>query len=135
MKIFCVLIITLVLSITTAGASIPASFFPTRPSPVTLKTLTGTLVSYEIGNTAGQLAIKSGSVTTVFFVALPPMTINGVKVKCPLPPMGNATPDPLICSDWPSTVIIGQSNMKVTYWKSTYAGKAVNVTDQIDSSP
>jgi len=97
-------------------------FFPLRPPCVALYQASGVLTQYGVGMKSGGVEIQIGDQRTYFYVS-EVLRINGSRIRCAWP---------RVCSNWPSSLVVGKTKVTVTYWATTRYGKPVFVTDQID---
>ncbi|HEV2738857.1 MAG TPA: hypothetical protein VGU66_09785 [Candidatus Elarobacter sp.] len=92
----------------------------------------GTLLNYGEGMASGNVTIRKRDGTTVwFYTAAPPITIDGRRIHCPLPPYAPAyRRNRDLCSVWPSYVRIGSTRVRVPYWRGTRYGTPTLVTNE-----
>jgi len=110
------------------------SFFPSRPTGVQLYTVDGILADYAVGKSSGTLTLITapGKVHREFYIGYP-MKINGYIIKCVLPPKAGKPANPVYCKDWPSNLVLGQSKVRITFWKTKAGSFEAEVSDQIDA--
>jgi hypothetical protein len=128
----CTLIAVLAIFAASVAQAGETGFFPTRPSNPTLHKLVGVLTEYGVGQKSGQILVKPTVGAAVPIYVASSMKIDGTNVTCLYPPTATWTPAPSLCSDWPKTLIVGTTSVTVTYWTTSYNGKTVKVSDQID---
>jgi hypothetical protein len=103
-----------------------AADFPYIPANARTHTVLGVLVDYGVGADAGGFAVKTPSGKTLRFAVGKKMMINGVLVQCTAPNYH--------CPNWPRSIVLGSSRVKVMYWKTIDRnGNEVNASRQIDS--
>ena len=90
----------------------------------------GTLLNYGEGMASGNVTIRTRNGRTVsFYTAAPPITIDGRRIRCPIPPRAPAYRRKQdLCSVWPSYVKIGSTRVRVPYWRGTRYGTATLIT-------
>jgi hypothetical protein len=90
----------------------------------------GTLVNYGEGMVSGDVTIrKRDGKTLSFYTAWPPITIDGKRIHCPLPPRAPAYQrNRDLCSVWPSYVRIGSTRVRVPYWRGMRYGTPTLIT-------
>jgi len=107
------------LAILTASVAVDAQeqqhFFPERPNVVKLRTESGILTSYGVGNDAGGFKVGDDSFALGY-----PLTINGVVYRCL--PTPTRSQDDGECKKWPRSVRVGKSRVRVTYWFGVQPG-------------
>ena len=112
---------------TAAGIATAATFFPQEPGNARTRTATGILTEYGVGIGSGAFSIQTATGKTLNFAVGRNMMINGQLVQCTAPTYN--------CPNWPSTIVLGTSKVKVTYWDTvTDAGQPVKASSQIDSA-
>jgi hypothetical protein len=80
-----------------------AGYFPERPAGAKLRTFSGVLNDYGMGNDQGGFSLTAGSKESEFYIGWP-MHINGKVVTCKDPEnMGDT--GPMGCTDWPSWLV------------------------------
>jgi len=112
-----------------------ATFLPTRPSHVQVKSASGVLTDYGRGTQFGGFDLRDDSTGVIDrFATARRMRIGGAYVACSDPPQpgyDHFAPGPA-CPDWPRTVVIGRTHVVVTYWKTVDPqGRATLVSDVI----
>jgi hypothetical protein len=102
------------------------------PRGAHLATITGVLTNWSHGEAVGSPSVKdhAGSIHT-FSMGYPPK-INGSVVTCFRAP-AHGTPDRISCTDWPTSVVINSTNVKVTDWSATSNGVLARASDKVDS--
>jgi len=112
---------------TVAGIATAATFFPQEPANAQTHTATGILTEYGVGMDSGGFSIQTSAGKTLNFAVGHNMMINGQLVQCTAPTYN--------CPNWPSTIVLGTSKVKVTYWDTvTDEGEPVKASSEIDSS-
>jgi len=92
--------------------------------------IVGRLLDFGFGMGSGGMTIRTASGKTVdLYTAKPPFSINGKQVDCPMPPKNGAKPDREVCPVWPTQVIVGESEVRVPYWRGTRYGKPTLITN------
>jgi hypothetical protein len=90
----------------------------------------GRLTDIGFGNGSGGLTLRTASGQTLnFYAARPPFFIDGSIVECPQPPMRGFVPSHVDCPHWPSNVIVGRSEVRVSFWRGQRYGKPTLITD------
>jgi hypothetical protein len=111
--------------------------YPSKPSHVRIAFELGTLVEYTLGNHSGGLTIRRKDGTFDLFLIAYPNKINGRHYLCQsLPYVGEtgpypgaaAEPKPASC---PKNVIVGKTDVRVSYWWGTMRGKPAKISDEI----
>jgi len=104
-------------------------FFPTAPPGAIFHTAKGVLTNYGIGMKSGHVWILPATGKPLEFYVSTSMTINGKSIRCVAPPQGGHPS--FLCSDCPSTLVIGKTTVTVKYWVTNRNGVSVNATNQI----
>ena len=127
------LVLTAIIGISQEASAQDKSFFPERPTGVQLYTMDGILADYAIGKASGTLTLITapGRIRREFYIGYP-MKINGYLVKCVLPPLPGQPANPIYCNDWPSNLALGETKVRITFWKAKQGSFEANVSDQID---
>jgi hypothetical protein len=112
-----------------------ASFFPEGPKNQAVRTTTGVLVDYGIGNKSGSFLVRDNSGTEKSFYTSWPMNIGGKPVTCSVPPLDDYKPDSSLCKDWPNSIKLGKTRVEVYYWQVEKGGKSAFVSNRIEPLP
>jgi hypothetical protein len=121
-----VYILSAALTMQMPSVVLAASDFPQIPANARTHTVVGVLVDYGIGADAGGFAVKTPSGKTFNFAVGTNMRINGVLVQCTAPEYN--------CPNWPRSIVLGLSRVKVIYWKTVdQNGNPIESSSQIDS--
>jgi len=110
------------------------SFFPVRPRDAIVGTFTGTIERYAIGTGRGELAVANHGHVTTFAMSYP-YKINGRIIRCHQAPRPAYRPPKFVCSDWPSSVILGRSEVRVNYWTTMEQGSVAKASDSLTTVP
>jgi hypothetical protein len=103
-----------------------APAFPQIPANARTHTVVGVLVDYGVGADAGGFTLKTRSGKTFNFAVGTKMMMNGVLVQCTAPDDN--------CPNWPRSIVLGLSRVKVTYWKTVdQNGNPIEESSRIDS--
>lgn len=87
--------------------------------------MVGVLVDYGVGADAGGFDVKTSKGETINFAVGNKMMINGAHVQCTAPTYE--------CPNWPSSIVLGTSQVKVTYWNTVnLIGDSIKASSQID---
>jgi hypothetical protein len=107
-------------------------FFPLRPAHAALRTYSGVLAAYGHGEALGGFDVRAANGTTKHFFLGQPLRIDGSPVRCFSAPRPNDIVSPPNCRDWPADVQLGVTPVVVTYWASSFRGRAIDASDEID---
>ncbi len=114
------------------------SFFPEPPKDAKRLSAEGILNDYGIGNSSGTLYLqdsKSGTEETFYISSS--IQIDGKPVTCIAPPKGDFSPSADLCSDWPKSLVLGKTKVRVSYWfhePETFQ-ETYRVTDSLNIIP
>ncbi|MBD5654163.1 MAG: hypothetical protein IAI50_03155 [Candidatus Eremiobacteraeota bacterium] len=111
-------------------------FFPDRSGAAQRERATGVLTDFGIGNKSGSLTLKTAAGSRTFYVSEHIM-LDGKPIACDHPPAPGFRPSAISCSSWPKNVVIGRTQVRVTYWTQTRPDlhERVQVAERIDSQP
>jgi hypothetical protein len=98
--------------------------FPVRPAHVRLLAVDGVLLSWAIGNGNGGIAIRSRDGRTRLFTVTDAIVVDGTPVRCAYAPKPGEARDPDACSFWPRNLLLGKTNVRVSYWRDSAARTA-----------
>ena len=127
----------LVVRLNVAAASVSSQseqhFFPRRPVAAHMRTMTGILEEYGIGNASGSIRIKMKTATIDLYTAAD-VRLDGRIIACDHPPVSGQKRS-MFCPSWPSNVLIGKTVVTARYWLQHFPGfaSAVRVTDDLRS--
>lgn len=109
----------------------PLPYYP-RVSGKAAGFVDGVLLNYGLGMKSGAVSIRaSRHQVRYFYVAAPPITIDGKTVECPIPPRPGFVPSKDVCPSWPAYVKIGTTRVRVFYWHGRRYGKPTLVTNKL----
>lgn len=112
-----------------------SSFFPAQPTDAAVHTYTGTITHYGVGTGRGDLTVVDAKGRAVSFAVSQPFRVNGKVISCHQAPRLHYHPPTFLCSDWPSSVILGRSKVRAVYWFTVEMGVAVKASDSINTVP
>jgi hypothetical protein len=109
-------------------------FFPARPRNVLVSRTTGILTRYSIGNGTGEFSTEDRLGRSTDFYLAYPTRIGGRVYDCEVPRQPGMRFDPTECKQWPANVVIGTTEVRITYWWMVFPGthERVRVSDTID---
>jgi hypothetical protein len=93
-----------------------AGYFPKRPTSARLKTFSGVLNDYGVGNDIGGFTLIAGSSVMHLYIGQS-MRINGKLVTCKDPDLMGMNAGPMGCADWPSWLVLGTSYVTAKCWQ------------------
>ena len=118
---------------TMSSATAEHHFFPSRPSGAKLRTITGKLEEFGIGNASGAVVIETGVKRAQLYTGAN-LRLDGKRVACDHPP-SRGSKRSILCTSWPSNVVVGTTIVTATYWSQAGPGSVtpVDVTDELRS--
>ncbi|MBD5606999.1 MAG: hypothetical protein IAI48_18225 [Candidatus Eremiobacteraeota bacterium] len=111
----------LALACNVAVASLPANAFPTKPAHARMLSDDGILETWGVGNRGGEVTIRSRDGRTHRFAVADAIVVDGTPVRCAYPPKPGQPRDPTACDFWPSTLQLGKTGVRVSYWRDAAA--------------
>ena len=122
-------LIGIVLVAASRASADDAHYYPEVSGPP-VGSVVGRLTDIGFGMGSGGLTVRTAAGKTVdLYTAHPPFKINGKTVECPQPPKRDFVPSREDCPRWPSSVVVGRSDVRVPYWRGERYGNSTLITN------
>lgn len=116
-----------------ASSAQHVSFFPSRPPHAVIRTYAGTIESFGFGTGRGELTIRDARGRTISFALAYPYAIDGRTISCHRAPRPGYRPPRALCADWPASVVLGRSRVRVASWLANDDGVPTLASDAFRS--
>jgi len=117
----------------TFAAAQHVSFFPTRPPGAAVRVFAGTIEHFGIGTGRGDLTVATTNRRESFAMSYP-YRIDGKEITCHQAPRPDYRPPPSLCVDWPQSIVLGRTKVRVSYWTTVEQGRSVKASDSLTSA-